>query len=70
MGEGRIKSAIELAMEKIAGMPSLHPEEIRRHHEKEIIARGEALAQKYLQIKGRRPALTEELSKYSEDEAR
>lgn len=48
MGEEGIKSALEIAMEKISGLPDLTPEEIARQKEREYIPIGEALCQRYL----------------------
>jgi len=48
--EGRkAKTAFELAMEKVAEMPKLNADEIEEEHKKESIAKGEAIAQHYLQ---------------------
>ncbi|HSW40056.1 MAG TPA: hypothetical protein VLL97_11255 [Acidobacteriota bacterium] len=49
MEEERVKSALELAMERIAGMPELTPEEIAGQKEKECRAMGEALCNNYMQ---------------------
>ncbi len=46
--EERIKSAFEIAMERIAGLPRLTPEEIAAQKQREFRPIGEALAQKYL----------------------
>jgi hypothetical protein len=70
MGEDRIKSALELAMEKVAGMPKLDPAEIRAQRERTFFEQGAVLAQKYLQSKGRNNPLSEELAKMPEADAR
>jgi len=44
-----VKSALELAMERISELPDLTPEEIAEQKEKEYRPVGEALAGKYLQ---------------------
>jgi hypothetical protein len=46
--EERIKSALEIAMEKLSDLPELTPEEIQEQKEKEYSPVGEALAKKYL----------------------
>jgi hypothetical protein len=46
--EERIKSAFELAMERISALPDLTPEEIAAQKEKQFGPMGEALAAKYL----------------------
>jgi hypothetical protein len=46
--EERIKSALELAMERISAMPELTPEEIAAQKEKEYGPIGTALAVKYM----------------------
>jgi hypothetical protein len=46
--EERIKSAFEIAMEKLSDLPELTPEEIREQKEKEYGPVGEALAKRYL----------------------
>jgi hypothetical protein len=47
--EERIKSAFEIAMERISDLPGLTPEEIAEQKEKEYRPVGQALANKYLQ---------------------
>jgi hypothetical protein len=46
--EERIKSALEIAMEKLSDLPELTPEDIQEQKEKEYGPVGEALAKKYL----------------------
>jgi hypothetical protein len=46
--EEKIKSALEIAMEKVSGLPELTREEIEEQKEKEYGPVGEALAKKYL----------------------
>jgi hypothetical protein len=46
--EEKVKSALEIAMEKVSGLPELTREEIRQQQEKEYGPVGEALAKKYL----------------------
>ena len=48
MEEERIKSAFELAMERISGLPELTPEEIAAQKEKEFGPIGTTLAVKYM----------------------
>ncbi|MBN2321859.1 MAG: hypothetical protein JXR49_22465 [Acidobacteria bacterium] len=47
--EERVKSALEIAMERISGLPELTPEEIAEQKEREYRPVGEALANKYMQ---------------------
>jgi hypothetical protein len=47
--EEGVKSALELAMERISGLPELTPEEIAEQKEREYRPVGEALANKYMQ---------------------
>jgi hypothetical protein len=44
----KIKSTLELAMEKAAKLPALTAEEIRRRQEKEYAPRGRAIAERFL----------------------
>jgi hypothetical protein len=46
--EERIKSAVEIAMERISSLPDLTPEEIAVQNEKKYAPVGEAIAGKYL----------------------
>ncbi len=48
MEEERIKSALEIAMERISSLPKLTPEEIAAQKEKQYAPLGEAIAGKYL----------------------
>jgi hypothetical protein len=68
--EEKIKSALEIAMEKVARLPGLTPEEIAAQKEKEYGPIGEALCLKYLKgtLSGR--DLPSELDKYRGDEGR
>jgi hypothetical protein len=43
-----IKSTLELAMEKVAKMPKLSPEEVRERREREFGPRGRGIARRYL----------------------
>jgi hypothetical protein len=45
---GKIKSTLELAMEKAAKLPKLTDEEIRRRREQEYQPRGRAIAERFL----------------------
>lgn len=49
MEEERVKSALEIAMERISGLPELTPAEIAEQKEKEYQPVGEALTNKYMQ---------------------
>ena len=68
MGEDRIKSALEIAMEKAAAIPELTPEEIDEQREREYKPRGMAIANKYLEniLKGNE--LEIELHRYQRKE--
>ena len=68
MEKRRIKSALEIAMEKIAGMPGLTPEEVTKQKEREYRPIGEAIAKKYLARAVREADLAIELGKYRDDE--
>ncbi|MCP4755740.1 MAG: hypothetical protein GY866_33160 [Proteobacteria bacterium] len=70
MGEKHVKSAIELAMEKVSKMPKLKSEEIKEHREREWVSIGEAAANKYIQGTLRTTHLATELSKYPGDNGR
>jgi hypothetical protein len=62
--EYRIKSAWEIAQEKIASMPDLTSDELRRQKEREFEPIGEAIAKKYLGGAIKAAELKTELSKY------
>lgn len=49
MDDGGVKSALELAMERMSNLPDLTPEEIAEQKEKEYRPIGEALGNRYLQ---------------------
>jgi SMC interacting uncharacterized protein involved in chromosome segregation len=66
--EERIKSALEIAMEKISGLPELTPEEIAEQKEKEYGPVGESVAQKYLDGRLTDNELPAELAKHSGEE--
>ncbi len=64
MAEDRIKSAREIAMERLAGLSALTPEEMDEQREKEYGPRGVAIAQKYLDGPLRSGELTGGLKRY------
>lgn len=64
MVEDRIKSAREIAMERLANLSALTPEELAEQREKEYGPRGEAIANKYLEGTLRSGELTGELKRY------
>lgn len=70
MKEERIKSALEIAMEKISDLPELTREEIEEQKEKEYGPVGEAVARKYLSGRISDSELPSELAHYSEAEGR
>ncbi|MEJ2109663.1 MAG: hypothetical protein P8Z37_07065 [Acidobacteriota bacterium] len=49
MDDERVKSALELAMEKLSGLPELTPEEVAEQKEKEFKPIGEAIGHRYMQ---------------------
>jgi hypothetical protein len=61
---GRIKSTIDLAMEKAAKLPKLTKEEIRKQQEKEYAPRGRAIAGRFLAGDLAAEDLDAELSRY------
>jgi hypothetical protein len=65
--EERIKSALELAMERISAMPELTPEEVAAQKEKEYGPIGTALAVKYMSGALAAGELPHELSRYASD---
>ena len=69
MAEDRIKSALEIAMEKVAKLPKLTPQEIREQKEREYVPRGKVIASKYLARAIRVTDLEIELGKYQGEEA-
>ena len=64
MAEDRIKSAREIAMERLASLSALTPEELDEQREKEYGPRGAAIAQKYLEGTLRSNELARELKRY------
>ena len=64
MEEDRIKSAREIAMERLASVPQSTPEELEEQREREYGPRGVALANKYLEKKTREMDLQAELLGY------
>lgn len=59
-----IKSAFELAMERISGLPELTPQEIAEQKEKQFGPVGEAMAGKYLRGVIRADEMLHELERY------
>ena len=64
MAEDRIKSAREIAMERLARMPALTPEELNEQREKEYGPRGKGIAGRYLDGPLRSSDLAGELRRY------
>jgi hypothetical protein len=62
--EEEIKSAFELAMERVSRLPELTPKEISEQKEKEHRQAGEALCHKYMQGDIEACALRSELQRY------
>jgi hypothetical protein len=61
---GKIKSSIELAMEKMAKLPKLTEEELRERQEREYEPRGRAIAARFLADDLEATRLASELSSY------
>jgi hypothetical protein len=70
MEEEKIKSALELAMEKISGLPQLTPEEIAAQKEKQFRPVGEALCKRYLDGTMAGDALPFELARHEGEQGR
>jgi hypothetical protein len=68
--EERIKSSLELAMEKISGLPQLTPEEIAAQKEREYRPIGETICNKYLDGVISHDALPAELARYQGEQGR
>jgi hypothetical protein len=68
MEDERIKSALEIAMEKVAKMANLTPQEIREQKEREYGRRGEVTASRYLSHVLKNTDVVVELSKYQGEE--
>lgn len=68
MEEERIKSAFELAMERISAMPELTPEEIAAQKEKQYRPVGEAIAGRYLKGLISGAEIPGELDKYRDEQ--
>lgn len=64
MEDKRIKSALEIAMERAASMPGLTQEELAEQKEREYQPRGAAIARRYLEGALKERDLQTELSKY------
>ena len=64
MEEKRIKSALEIAMERAASMPGLTQEELAEQKEREYQPRGAAIGRRYLEGALKERDLQTELSKY------
>ena len=67
MEEERVKSALEIAMERISGLPELTPEEIAEQKEKEYRPVGQALAGRYMRDIIDRQEIPAELSRHEGD---
>lgn len=65
MKDEKIKSALEIAMEKVSGLPELTREEIEKQKEKEYGPVGDAIGKKYLRGTISDGELPLELTKYS-----
>jgi hypothetical protein len=65
---GKVKSTIELAMEKAAKLPRLTEEELRQQKEKEFAPRGRAIAGRFLAGDLADEDLDSELSRYPDEQ--
>lgn len=63
-----VKSAFEIAMEKVANMPKIDAEAIKENKRKEVMAAGENLAAKMMKGTLRVKNLENELTKYKSEE--
>jgi hypothetical protein len=63
-----IKSTLEIAMEKVAKMPKLTPEEVLERREKEFWPRGRAIANRYLEGALQHTDLQIEICKFKDEE--
>ena len=68
MEDKRIKSALEIAMERAASMPGLTQEELAERKEREYRPRGVAIGRRYLEGALKKRDLQTELSKYQGQE--
>ena len=68
MDNPKIKSALEIAMEKTANIPKLTPEELREQKEREYAPLGRAIANKYLEKTLRQRDVETQLSKHQGQE--
>jgi hypothetical protein len=66
--EDRIKTAFEIAMERISGLPELTPEEIAAQKEKQYRPIGEAIAGRYLKSLISSDEITAEMNKYRDEQ--
>ena len=64
MEDKRIRSALEIAMERAASMPGLTQEELAEQKEREYRPRGAAMGRRYLEGMLKKRDLQTELSKY------
>ena len=64
MENKRVKSAIELAMEKVAAMPDLKKEDVEQYKNKEQLAIGEGIAQRFLKGVLRKKNIEGEFAQY------
>ncbi len=70
MESKRVKTAIELAMEKVAQMPKLDSEEIEEQRRQEYFSHGESIANRYLQNTLRKDKIENELAAFEGEAAR
>jgi hypothetical protein len=66
--EERIKSALEIAMERISALPELTPEEIAEQKEKQYRPFGEAIAARYLSGTIREEEIAGEVNRYTAEQ--
>ena len=68
MEDRKIKSSFEIAMEKVAKMTDLTPQEIKEQKEHDYTIRGKAIANRYLTGAIKKQELSSELKKFQGEE--
>jgi len=68
VADEEIKSTLEIAMEKVAKLPQLTPEEVREQRERAIGPRGRAIANRYFEGTLQHTELEAELGDLDEDD--
>ncbi len=68
MADKEIKSTLEMAMEKVARLPQLSPEEVHEQREREFGPRGRAIANRYFEGTLQHADLEGEVCRFKDDE--